>query len=136
MKMTAAEIEQFLATQFPAAVDLARIEHIGDRTMRVRAPFKEAYLRPGGTLSGPALMGLADSAVYFLILAELGPVALAVTSSLTIHFLRRPAARDAIAEVRLLRLGKRTAVGDVMLYVDGEAEPVAHAVASYALPPR
>ena len=136
MKMTADDIERFLAEQFPQAVGLARIEQMGDRTMRLRAPFREAWLRPGGTLSGPALMSLADTAMYFAILAELGPVALAVTSSLTINFLRRPAAKDAIAEVRLLRVGKRTAVGDVMLFVDGEAEPVAHAVASYALPPR
>jgi uncharacterized protein (TIGR00369 family) len=133
-RMSAAEIETFLLDHFPAAVGATKIEAIGERTMRLRMPYRDEYLRPGGTLSGPTLMALADTAIYFLILAELGPVALAVTSNLNINFLRKPAARDLIGEARLLRLGKRSAVGDVLMFVEGEAEPVAHATASYALP--
>ncbi len=135
-RMTAAEIETFLERHFPAAVGFAKIEEIGDQTMRVRAPYREAYLRPGGTLSGPTLMMLADTSIYFLILAHLGPIGLAVTSNLTINFLRKPAPRDLIAEARLLKLGKRSAVGDVLIFVGGELEPVAHATATYALPAR
>lgn len=133
-RLTAEEIEQFLTLHFPQALGFGRIEHIGDRTLRMRVPFRDAYLRPGGTLSGPTLMGLADTALYYLILAELGPVALAVTSNLNIHFLRKPRAADLIGEARLLRLGTRSAVGTVMIYVDGEPEPVAHATVAYALP--
>ena len=136
MKMTIEDIERFLDAHFPQAKAFGRIEHIGDRTLRMRVPFRDEFLRPGGTVSGPTLMGLADTAVYYLILAELGPVALAVTSSFNIHFLRKPRATDLIAEARLLRLGRRTAVGDVMMFVDGESDPVAHATAAYALPER
>ena len=133
-RMTADQIEQFLADHFPQAKGFGRIEEIGERTLRYRVPFRAEFLRPGGTLSGPTLMGLADTALYFLILAELGPIALAVTSNLNIHFLRKPRAADLIGEARLLRLGKRSAVGDVMIYSDGEPDPVAHATVAYALP--
>ena len=135
MPMTAAEIEQFIHAQFPQVEGLAAIEEITVDAVRVRLPFKEAYLRPGGTLSGPTLMALADTATYYLLLAKLGPVALAVTTSLTMHFLRRPAAVDAVAIARLLKLGKRLAVCDVLISSDGDPTPVAHATVSYALPP-
>jgi uncharacterized protein (TIGR00369 family) len=136
LRMSAAEIEQFLTEHFPAAVGFARIEELRPSALRLRVPYRDEFLRPGGTLSGPTLMTLADTAIYFLILAHLGPVGLAVTSNLAINFLRKPAARDLIGEARLLKLGKRTAVGDVLMFVDGEPEPVAHATASYALPSR
>ena len=134
-RMTAADIERFLQDHFPQAIGFTSIEEVGERSVRVRMPYRDDYLRPGGTLSGPTLMALADTAVYFLVLAQLGPVALAVTSNLNIHFLRRPAPRDLIADARLLKLGKRAAVGDVHIYSDGEPDPVAHATVSYALPP-
>ncbi|MCE9577215.1 MAG: PaaI family thioesterase [Deltaproteobacteria bacterium] len=133
--MTAAEIEAFIRAQFPQAEGFGNIEAIAHDSLQMRLPFKDAYLRPGGTLSGPTLMSLADTATYYLLLAKLGPVALAVTTSLTMHFLRRPAARDAIAVARLLKLGKRIAVCDVLITVDGDDAPVAHATVSYALPP-
>ena len=98
-------------------------------------PYRDAFLRPGGTLSGPTLMTLADTAMYYLVLAHVGPVSLAVTSNLTIHFLRRPAPRDLLAEARMLRLGGRSAVGDVVIRSDGDPAPVAHATVAYALPP-
>jgi uncharacterized protein (TIGR00369 family) len=135
-RMTADEIEQFLTDHFPAAKGFARIEAIdtGARTIRLSVPYRDEFLRPGGTVSGPTLMTLADTALYFLLLAELGPIQL-VTQNLNIHFLRRPAARDLVAEARMLRLGKRSAVGDVMIFVDGEPAPVAHATVTYAVPP-
>jgi uncharacterized protein (TIGR00369 family) len=88
-------------------------------------------VRPGGTLSGPTLMGLADTTMYFLVLSQIGRDA--VTQDLNIHFLRRPAQVDLIAEARLLKLGRRSIVGDVLLYSDGERRPVAHATSTYAI---
>lgn len=134
LRWTADDIERFLVEHFPQAVGVGVIEAVAVDGLRLRVPFRPEYLRPGGTLSGPTLMTAADTAVYFLILARLGPVPLAVTTSLDIHFLRRPAARDLLAEARLLKLGRRLAVGDVLLRVDGDSEPVAQANVTYALP--
>ena len=128
-----------LAREFPqiesraSAVSIDEVWHGGSR---VRRAFSERSLRPGGTISGPTMMGLADFAVYVAILASIGPQPLAVTTNLNINFLRKPAQRDLIAEARLIKLGKRLAVGDVEIYSEGEDEMVAHATATYSLPPR
>nr|WP_280636399.1 PaaI family thioesterase [Endozoicomonas sp. G2_1] len=93
-------------------------------------------MRPGGTVSGPTLMAMADAALYVAILAEIGLVALAVTTNLNINFLRKPAAdKDIIAKCQLIKLGKTLAIGDVFLYSDGDDNPVAHAVGIYSIPP-
>lgn len=134
LRWTADDIERFLAEHFPQAAGFGVIDALGEETLRLRVPYRDHYLRPGGTLSGPTLMTAADTAVYFLLLARLGPVPLAVTTSLDIHFLRRPAARDLFADARLLKLGRRLAVGDVLLRVDGQDEPVAQANVTYAIP--
>src|SRR4051795_7173224 len=102
---------------------------------RVRRVFSDKSLRPGGTISGPTMMGLTDFAMYVAVLASVGPVPLAVTTNLNINFLRKPARRDLIAEARLIRLGKRLAVGEVQIYSDGEDEMVAHATTTYSIPP-
>jgi uncharacterized protein (TIGR00369 family) len=81
------------------------------------------------------MMALTDFAMYVAVLASIGPVPLAVTTNLNINFLRRPAQRDLIAEARLIKLGKRLAVGDIQIYCDGEDEMVAHATATYSIPP-
>ena len=101
----------------------------------LRLPYREDFLRPGGTISGPLLMGLADLAMYGLVLGAIGRVELAVTTNLSINFLRRPPPKDLEARARLLKLGKRLAVGEVEIYSVGEDEMVAHAVATYSLPP-
>jgi uncharacterized protein (TIGR00369 family) len=132
--MTAADIDRFLAEHFPAARGWAAIEELTEERARVRVAYRADYLRPGGTLSGPTLMTLADTAMYYLVLGRIGPVIHAVTSSLAIHFLRRPAPRDLLAEATLLKLGRRLAVGDVLLRSDGEAAPVAQATVTYAIP--
>ena len=91
---------------------------------------------PGGTVAGPVMMGVADAAIYVAILGELGIVALAVTTNLNINFLRKPVAdADIIGECRLIKLGKRLAIGEVLLYSEGDDEPVAHAVGTYSIPP-
>ncbi len=134
-KMSAEELEQFLYTHFPdMQKGELRVEEVGDMTARVRRRVDNHHLRPGGTVSGPTLMALADTAMYMALLSVIGPVALAVTSSLNIHFLRKPKRADCIAEARLLKLGKRLAVGEVLLFSEGETEPVAHATVTYSIP--
>jgi len=136
-KMTVAELEAFYATHFPQLSSFRfKIEEVEDRFIRVRLFHHDLHLRPGGTISGPSLMTLADTAMYSLLLAMIGPVALAVTTSLNINFLRKPAAADVIAQARLLKLGSRLAVGEVTMFSDGDDEPVAHATVTYSIPPR
>jgi uncharacterized protein (TIGR00369 family) len=136
-KMTPAELSTFLSREFPQCTpERLRVESAGGGRARLRRIVGEDDLRPGGTVSGPTMMALVDNAVYVALLAEIGPVALAVTTSLNINFLRKPpAGADVIAEAQLLKLGKRLAVGEVTLRSDGLADPVAHATATYSIPP-
>jgi uncharacterized protein (TIGR00369 family) len=111
------------------------VESVGNRAATVRHPVGTAELRPGGTVSGPVMMTVADVALYVAILGEIGIVPLTVTTSLNINFMRKPASdRDIIGVCRLLKLGKALAVGEVAIYSEGVAEPVAHAVGTYAIP--
>jgi uncharacterized protein (TIGR00369 family) len=137
--MSAAEVTAFLDREFPQLLSghgRFRIEAVGPMSARVRLIYDERHLRPGGTLSGPSMFGLCDVSLYIAILAQIGPVALAVTTNLNINFLRRPQARDLLGECRLIKLGKRLAVGEVWVYPDGSEEPVAHATGTYSIPPR
>ena len=134
--MTPEDLHKFLEEHFPQAAHLdLRIEHLDDTTIRVRLPTGERHLRPGGTISGPTLMGLTDCAFYLLLLGRLGPVALAVTTNLNINFMRKPDPADLIGEARLLKLGKTLAVGDFTIWSEGKDEPVAHATLTYSIPP-
>jgi uncharacterized protein (TIGR00369 family) len=108
---------------------------LGHGWARVRMPADERHVRPGGTISGPAQMALADFAFYAALLGAIGPVPLAVTTNLSIHFLRRPAPGSMIAEAKLIKLGKRLAVGEVMLHANGSDEPVTHVTGTYSIPP-
>ena len=101
---------------------------------RVRMPFQEWRLRPGGTISGPSLMTLADTALWVALLGMIGREPLSVTSHLDIDFLRKPAPADVIAHTTLHKVGKRLAVGDVLMYSDGEEMPCARASVTYAIP--
>lgn len=134
--MTPADLHKFLEEHFPQAahIDLA-VEHLDDTTIRVRLPSDERHLRPGGTISGPTLVWLADLGFYLLILGQLGPVAQAVTTNLNINFMRKPEPVDLIGEGRLMKLGKTLAMGDFTIWSDGAKEPVAHATVTYAIPP-
>ncbi len=113
------------------------VEEIGKGTCRVRLPPRAAFLRPGGTVSGPALMSLADYGMYVAVLSAIGPVEMAVTTNLTCNFLRRPKPGAVIADCRLIKLGRRLAYGEVSLYSEGDedAGPVAHVTATYSIPP-
>lgn len=134
-RMTAEELEAFLYSHFPEMENPSvRVEKVGEHFAQVRLLYHDRHLRPGGTISGPALMTLADTAMYVAVLAMIGPVALAVTTNLNINFLRKPAQADVLAQARLLKLGKRLAVGEVSMYSEGNAEPVAHATVTYSIP--
>ena len=127
------EIAQFLKREFPQ--NKSTVESVGGRSATVRHPVGEAELRPGGTVSGPVMMTVADVALYVAILGEIGIVPLTVTTSLNINFMRKPASdRDIIGVCKLLKLGKTLAVGEVTIYSEGVDEPVAHAVGTYAIP--
>jgi uncharacterized protein (TIGR00369 family) len=137
-KMSAQQVGELLAREFSQAFHTGSgnvIEDAWHGGCRIRRKFSERSLRPGGTISGPTMMALTDFAMYVAILASIGPVPLAVTTNLNINFLRKPAQRDLIAEVKLIKLGKRLAVGDVAIYCDGEDEMVAHATSTYSIPP-
>ncbi len=133
--MTAADLNAFMLAGFPrwdrAGVTIEHAEH---RAVRLRMTTGERSLRPGGTVSGPTMFMLADTALYAAVLASVGPKALAVTTNMSINFLRKPPPSDLIAECRLLKLGKRLAVGYVTIYSDGEDEPVAQATGTYSIP--
>jgi len=136
-KMSAPELESFLSSHFPEMESPPfRVEKVAENFAQVRLLYHDRHLRPGGTISGPSLMALADTAMYLAVLAMIDPVALAVTTNLNIHFLRKPIQADVIGEARLLKLGKRLAVGEVTIYSAGDPEPVAHATVTYSIPPR
>lgn len=112
------------------------IEAAGGGMARVRMGHDARMVRPGGTVSGPMMFKLADFAVYIAILADKGVAAMqAVTTSMTMNFLSRPEPGDLVAHARLLKVGRRLAVAEVELYSDGREEMMAHATATYALPP-
>lgn len=116
-----------------------KVEAIGYGTARARLPAADKHLRPGGSLTGPSQMALADFTLYAALLGAIGEVPLAVTTSLTINFLRRPALADLVADCRLIKLGRRLAVGEVFIHSTDPAadpdEPVAHVTATYSIPP-
>ena len=112
------------------------IEALGAKSARARFRVGKKHLRPGDTVSGPTLMALADVAMYAALLGEIGLVPLAVTTNLNINFLRKPAQRDVIGEAKLLKVGKRLAVGEVTLFSEDDPEPVAHVTCTYSIPPR
>lgn len=131
------EFEVLTREELPFAEDFGfRIEHLGDGEAVARAVYNARFLRPGGTVSGPVMMGLADYVMYGAVLSVIGRVALAVTTNLNMNFLRRPKPGDVLAEARLMKLGQRLAVGEISLHTEGESALVAHATATYSIPPR
>lgn len=112
------------------------IEAAGHCACRLRMGVRDHSIRPGGTVSGPTMFMLADTALFVAVLASIGPKALAVTTNMSINFLRKPEKKDLIADCRLLKLGSRLAVGEVTIFSDGEVDPVAHATGTYSIPPQ
>jgi uncharacterized protein (TIGR00369 family) len=135
--MNADEIAKLLHEVFPQAFYRGcglTIERVDYADIRVRRHFHEDSLRPGGTISGPTMMELADFAMYVAVFSAIGPQPLAVTTNLNINFLRKPGQGDLVAEARLMKVGKRLAVGEVSIFSDGSDEPVAHVTSTYSIP--
>ena len=131
----AVEIADFLRREFPQTKCV--VEAVGDGTSTVSHEITAGELRPGGTVSGPILMSVADVALYVAILGKLGIIPLAVTTSFTINFLRKPAAdRAIVGKCNLLKVGHSLVVGEIALYSRGQDEMVAHAVGTYSIPRR
>jgi uncharacterized protein (TIGR00369 family) len=136
-KMSVAELQTFLRREFPQTFggDDVIIESADGQTCLLRQRFSEKMLRPGGTVSGPTLMGLADCAMYVVLLSAIGPVGLAVTTNLNINFLRKgQPGQDVLAAAKLLKLGKRLAVGEVVLLSGTSPDPIAHVTSTYSIP--
>ena len=131
--VTVEEVSRFLREEFPQ--NACEVEAVGVGSATIRRRIRHGDLRPGGTVSGPVLFAVADSALYVALFGSLGITPMAVTSSLTINFLSRPAAdRDVLGIATLIKTGRTLVVGEVSLYSEGLAAPVAHVVGTYALP--
>lgn len=137
--LTAEDLEKRLSAEFPemftkdSGLSILELRH---GVCRVRQAFQKNSLRPGGTINGGVMMLLADVAMYVAVLGSIGWVPLAVTTNLNINFLNKPQPGALIADCRLLKLGKRLAVGDIEIRSEGEEEMVAHATSTYSIPPR
>lgn len=135
--MDADQLNEFLGQVFEQVADDFQVDEVTEDTVTMRLLTSDKHLRPGGTISGPAMFGLADVAAYVITLAHIGPKALAVTTNCSIDFMRKPEAGvDLIAVARLLKLGKQLSVSDVLLYSEGLDKPVARASLTYAIPPK
>ena len=137
--MSAVTVEEFNAVMhdgLPAAKEAGTIcQSIGDGVAVLRQPYNPSHLRPGGTISGPTMMALADATMYAVVLSRIGIVPLAVTTNFNINFLRKPPQADIVAEGRMIKLGKRLAVMEVTLFTaDSEHDPIAHATGTYSIP--
>jgi len=135
--MGAAQLNAFLGEVFQQVSEDFNVEAVSADEITIRLIVAERHLRPGGTVSGPAMFGLADVAAYVMTLARIGPKALAVTTNCSIDFMRKPQAGvDLIAKARLLKLGKQLSVCDVLMFSEGSDQPVARASLTYAIPPK
>ena len=134
--LSAEEVQEFVDEVFPQQRGILEVVEIGPMTATARMKIGHAHLRPGGTVSGPAMFTVADCAFYMAVLGMIGRQALTVTTNLSINFLRKPAAEtDLICEARILKLGKLLATGDATVWSEGQDAPVAHATVTYAIPP-
>jgi uncharacterized protein (TIGR00369 family) len=138
--LSVAQITELIDAHFPHMTGRGKymvIEAAGGRQSRTRLRLNERNLRPGGTISGPAMFSLADFGIWVAIIAEIGERGIgAVTTNLNINFLAKPEARDILAHTKLVKLGKRLAVGEIEIYLEGGSDMVAHATSTYSLPPK
>ena len=136
MIITFEELQAFLDEQFPQGAAYGTLQKLGDGWAEIKLEVDEEHLRPGGTVSGPAMMGLADVTLYAALLSKIGLVPLAVTTNLNINFLRKPVAHQPIwARATMLKVGRTMGVGEVFVYSEVAEEPVAHSTMTYSIPP-
>jgi len=131
--LDAAQLQEILTSSFPDS-DVPRVEQVLEDEVTLVQTVNDRHGRPGGTLSGPTMMMLADTAAWMAILAQIGPVLLAVTTSLHIDFLRKPEITDLVARAKMLKLGRKLAVVEVSLFSLGHDQLVAKAQVTYAIP--
>jgi len=137
LKVLADEMEPFLNEVFPQVKGMFGIDHLDEERLVMRLHAGEQHLRPGGTVSGPAMFSLADVAAYVATMSRIGKEALAVTTNCSIDFMRKPlAGADVIAHAQVLKLGRTLSVTDVRLFSDGQPDPVARATLTYSIPPK
>jgi len=135
VKMNADDLRAFLEAAFPQVAGDFVVEHVGLMALTVRLVVSDKHLRPGGTVSGPSMFALADVSVYLATLSMIGPEALAVTTNISMDFMRKPVAGvDLVCETRLLKLGRLLSVGDCLIRSVGQDAPVARASMTYAIP--
>ncbi len=133
-RVTKQDLIDFMQREFGQSTCI--VESVDDNGATLRRRVGPNDVRPGNSVSGPVLMEVADVALYVAILSRIGLVPLAVTTSLNINFMRKPAAdRDVIGVCKLLKVGRTLAIGEVSLYSDGSDAVVAHAVGTYSIPP-
>ena len=136
VKMSVEELNAFLVRVFDQVSADFTVEDIDEMRAVLRLNVGHHHLRPGGTISGPSMFGLADVAIYVAVLGQIGPKALAVTTNCSIDFMRKPeAGKDLIAHAVIHKLGRQLAVGNVLIYSEGMDKPVASASLTYAIPP-
>ncbi len=136
-KMDIPELQSFLEQQFPQVAGELEVVELSEDGLRLKLIVQDHHLRPGATVSGPSMFMLADVAVYLAILSRIGPVALAVTTSCAIDFMRKPeAGTNLICDARLHKVGRVLAVGDAMVFSEGQEKPVARASLTYSIPPK
>jgi acyl-coenzyme A thioesterase PaaI-like protein len=133
--VSAEELNEFLHAAFPGAPRSYRVEAVTEAGVRLRAPIGAENQRPGGTVSGPTMMALADAAAWMATLSRIGIVPLAVTSTLTINFVDKPELVDLVADAELLRLGARSSLTEVRIYSGSAGDVlVAQATVAYSIP--
>ena len=131
------EVQAFIDEVFPQQRGILEAVEVGPLSATARMKIGFEHLRPGGTVSGPAMFTVADCAFYMAVLGMIGRQALTVTTNMSINFLRKPVAEtDLICEARILKLGKLLATGDATVWSEGQDAPVAHATVTYAIPPK
>ncbi|NIM29418.1 MAG: hotdog fold thioesterase [Gammaproteobacteria bacterium] len=136
-RISAEELAEMARENVPLVGPLAmRVESVLPGAVTIRVPYRDEFVRPGGTISGPLMMAVADFAMYGVVLSLIGRVDLAVTTNLSINFLRRPSPGEVVARARILKLGRRLAVGEVHLHAGEADDLVAHVTSTYSIPPR
>lgn len=134
--LSEADLSEFLHATFPQVKDDFAVERLTPDGIVLRLKVGERHLRPGNTVSGPAMFGLADVAFYFALMSRIGLKALAVTTNVSIDFLRKPApGADLLGEARILKIGKQLAAGDVLIRSEGREDVVARAGLTFSIPP-
>jgi len=136
-KVTNTSFNRLISEGIPLAGELGVCaEHMGEGEARLRLPYNDGSIRPGGSISGPHMMLLADACMYAVVMSLIGEVALAVTTNLNINFLQKPSNTDLLAEGRIIKLGKRLAVIEVSIISADSDDIVAHATGTYSIPPQ